>query len=111
MTSKADTGYTLSKTDTHYAIGFTAMAGPCEVLVRCKNKSEADYLASLAFSETRRIERTFSRYRDDNIIHEINHSEGRPVPVDEELARLLTYADQVYKLSETSSSGSCLSHR
>lgn len=100
MTSRTDSGYTLRKNDAHFAITFTAMAGPCEVLVRCKKKSEADNLASLAFSETRRIERKFSRYRDDNIIHEINHSEGQPVRVDEELARLLTYADQASRLSE-----------
>ncbi len=75
------------------------MASPCEILVRCKDKSEAELLASLSFNETRRIEQKFSRYRDDNIVHAINNSRGLPVEVDEETTRLLNYADQCYRLS------------
>lgn len=56
-------------------------------------------LASLAFSETTRIEQKFSRYRADNIVHAINHGDGSPVAVDEETAHLLTYAGQCYDLS------------
>lgn len=57
-------------------------------------------MASLAFSETRRIESTYSRYRDDNIIYKINNSDGDPVEVDEEMARILDYAAQCHELSE-----------
>jgi thiamine biosynthesis lipoprotein len=76
------------------------MASPCEILVRCKDESEAEKLASLSFAETQRIENKFSRYRDDNIIYQINHSNGTPIAVDQELARLLDYADRVYRLSD-----------
>lgn len=100
MTSDAGQEYSLHRSGTHWVIAYSAMAGPCEILVRCKYTSEAEQLASLSFSETRRIERKFSRYRDDNIVHTINHSNGAPVEADEELGRLLDYADQCYRLSD-----------
>jgi thiamine biosynthesis lipoprotein len=56
-------------------------------------------LASLAYDETLRIEKKFSRYRNDNILHAINQCDGAAVPVDEETSRLLQYAGQCYNLS------------
>lgn len=79
---------------------FVAMASPCEVLMGCKSISEAEKLASLAFSEARRIEYKFSRYRQDNIVYQINNSRGEPVHLDEESAQLLGYASECYKLSD-----------
>jgi thiamine biosynthesis lipoprotein len=76
------------------------MASPCEILVRIGDAGGANELASLASAETYRIEHKFSRYRDDNIIHAINNSDGVAVAVDEETARLLHYAGQCYQLSE-----------
>lgn len=46
------------------------------------------------------MEQKFSRYRDDNIVHAINHADGKPVEVDEETARLLDYAADCYDLSD-----------
>ena len=100
MISKIDADYRVFQTQTHWVITFSAMAGPCEILARCQTKSEAELLASLSFDETRRIERKFSRYRNDNIIHEINNGSGNEVEVDEEFANLLTYVDQCYRLSD-----------
>jgi len=100
MTSKLNPEYRLSRADSNWLITFSAMASPCEILIRCNDKSEADRLASLAFLETRRIETKYSRYRNDNIVHQINHSNGAPVRVDEETGRLLDYADQVFRLSD-----------
>lgn len=100
MTSKPPKGYSTRNAGSHWALAYQAMAGPCEVLVRCKKASEAEELASLAFVETKRIEHKFSRYRDDNVVHAINHSDGARVPVDEETSRLLAYAGQCYELSE-----------
>jgi FAD:protein FMN transferase len=48
----------------------------------------------------RRNEHKFSRYRDDNIVHRINHSAGVPLQVDEETAALLDFAAQCYELSD-----------
>lgn len=100
MTSKTELEYDVRRAESHWIITFSAMASPCEILVRCEKQSEADQLASLSFSETRRIERTYSRYRDDNIIHAINTSNGKPVEADAELVRLLNYASECYRLSD-----------
>jgi thiamine biosynthesis lipoprotein len=100
MTSSPREGYAVQNAGAHWVVTYTAMASPCEVLVPCDNASEADKLASLACVETLRIEHKFSRYRDDNIIHAINHSDGAAVQVDEETSRLLRYAGQCYELSD-----------
>lgn len=100
MPSKLPGGYRTRDAGTHWSITYSAMASPCEILVRCKNVSEAKELASLSFYETTRIEKKFSRYLDDNVVHAINHSKGEPVVVDEEAMRLLQYAEQCYKLSD-----------
>jgi thiamine biosynthesis lipoprotein len=78
---------------------FRCMASPCEVLIECDDKNEARELIEIASREAYRIERKFSRYRDDNIVHRINSGGGR-VEVDEETARLLDFAQQCYDLSD-----------
>lgn len=84
-----------------YSIGrFTAMACPCEILVDSTDRPLIDKLISTAFNEARRIEKKFSRYRDDNIVYEINHTNGKPLQVDNETADLLDFAEQCYQLSE-----------
>lgn len=100
MVSSPQSDFSVRNTGAHWAITYAAMASPCEILVRCRSASEAEELASLAYAETTRIERKFSRYRDDNIIHSINHSDGARVAVDEETSRLLRYAGECYELSE-----------
>ncbi len=100
MTSNIDQQFSLVKRDSHWLVSYTAMASPCEVLIAGESESEARKLASLAYEETARIEAKFSRYREDNIVYEINHSKGKPVAVDEETARLLNYAAECNALSE-----------
>jgi len=79
---------------------FEAMASPCEILMDTTDRELAQELLTCAEAEARRIEQKFSRYRTDNIISQINQSQGDPVKVDEETAALLDYADQCYELSE-----------
>lgn len=79
---------------------FTAMACPCEVLIEQTTASDARTLVDAAANVAWRIEEKFSRYRDDNIVHRINNSEGRAVAVDEETARLLDFASTLTQLSE-----------
>ena len=79
---------------------FEAMASPCEVLVDGASREEALRLATCAAEEAWRIERTFSRYRDDNVVHRINTGAGRPLDVDPETARLLDFADRCHALSD-----------
>ena len=83
-----------------YFIGrFTAMAGPCEILVDTDSQPRAQRALELAQSEARRIERKFSRYLPDSEVGRINGSRGAPVTVDEETALLLDYAATCYEMS------------
>ncbi len=79
---------------------FHAMAGPCEILIDTQDAALAEALFHLAEEEARRIEQKFSRYRDDNIVHRINHADGKPIEVDEETADLLDFAATCAALSE-----------
>jgi thiamine biosynthesis lipoprotein len=76
------------------------MASPCEVLVDSPDRKLAHELAKIGAREAWRIEKVFSRYRDDNIVHRINNAAGATIEVDQETARLLDFADQCYTLSE-----------
>ena len=90
----------LAHVEDHFVGRFAAMASPCEVLIDTDDPTEAASLLGTAEREARRIERKFSRYRPDNIIHRINHSGGRPVQVDEETALLIDYAATCYEMSD-----------
>jgi thiamine biosynthesis lipoprotein len=79
---------------------FHAMGGPCEVLIDTDDRAEARVVAESAAGEARRVERKFSRYRSDNIVHAIHQAGGQPVHVDEETAHLIDYAVQCYEVSE-----------
>lgn len=86
---------------TDYWLGqFQAMASPCEILLEIDDAELARVLTQFAADEAWRIERNFSRYRDDNLIHRINHSHGQPVQVDAETAQLLDFAYQCHELSD-----------
>ncbi len=78
---------------------FTAMACPCEVLVDSDDADVARDRIAAAESEARRIERKFSRYRDDSVVAEIHAARGRPVRVDAETAALLDYAATCHDVS------------
>ena len=54
----------------------------------------------LVSREAWRIEAKFSRYRAGNAVHAINTSAGKSVRVDEETARLLDYANELFLLSD-----------
>lgn len=79
---------------------FAAMASPCEILLDHDDFAAAARQLEAAAQEAWRIERKFSRYRRDNIVHAINTAGGRPVTVDEETARLLDFAATLHTLSE-----------
>jgi thiamine biosynthesis lipoprotein len=79
---------------------FRAMASPCEVLLDTEDEQTARSVVEAIARTAWRIEQKFSRYRTDNVIHEINASEGRPVTVDEETAKLLDFAANLHELSD-----------
>ena len=85
----------------NYWLGrFKAMASPCEILIDSDDAPLAAQLHHVAKTEALRIEQKFSRYRQDNIIWQINQSAGKPVQVDDETAALLDYARQCFELSD-----------
>lgn len=99
-TEKTDvTDLRLEQRDDYWLGGFQAMGCPCELLVDTRDRALAEDITYTAREEALRIERKFSRYRDDNIIHDIHHSDGNPVTVDAETAKLLDYADLCFRLS------------
>lgn len=75
------------------------MASPCEVLLEGNSKASARELLELAQNEALRIEQKFSRYRTDNIVHQINSGAGR-IEVDAETALMLDFAQNCYDLSD-----------
>ena len=78
---------------------FEAMASPCEVLVDGAGEVEMAELTGQVAAEVWRIERNWSRYLPGNIVDRINTALGKPVKVDEETARFLSYAEHLYELS------------
>ena len=79
---------------------FRAMASPCQVITESGDRKEAERIAGIVADEAWRIEKKFSRYRDDNIIHRINTANGAAIDVDDETARMLEFSDQLYQLSD-----------
>lgn len=83
----------------YYRILFQAMASPCEILLDTQAAHQAGELAAYCVAETRRIEQKFSRYRQDNIIYQINQAAGQAITVDDETCALLDFASQLFVLS------------
>src|SRR5262245_8269488 len=75
------------------------MASPCEVLVEAVGDTLAAQVAAAAEIEALRIERKFSRYRDDSVIAAIHAARGKVIEVDDETADLLDYAATCHALS------------
>lgn len=79
---------------------FQAMASPCELIVDAGSRDESWRLLKLAATEVWRIEAKYSRYRNDNLLSQINCSRGNPIRLDEESVRLFHFAEQCYQISE-----------
>jgi thiamine biosynthesis lipoprotein len=75
------------------------MASPCEVAV-VATETAARAAAAAAEAEVLRIERKYSRYRDDSAVTAINRAAGATaVEIDDETAQLLHTADLLYGAS------------
>jgi len=82
------------------AVKFTAMASPCEILLPLMSQQAALAIGALAAKEAWRIEKKYSRYRDDSVTASIHLSRGTTIEVDEETASLLDFARECFDLSE-----------
>jgi thiamine biosynthesis lipoprotein len=76
------------------------MGSPCEVLCETDDEGLAFRIARHACREAERVDRKFSRYRKDSVVHALHESRGKPFRVDDETARLLDYGASLWKLSE-----------
>lgn len=90
----------LKRENSFWKGSFMAMASPCDVLMDVDEESLAQDILSAVAEEAWRIEDKFSRYKKDNIIYKINCSKGEPVSIDDETARLLDFANELYEISE-----------
>jgi len=95
-----DSPIKITREDDYWRGCFSAMAGPCELLMDVEIFELAHKLTEIAYIEAKRIEQKFSRYRKDNIVFKINNAKTECIKVDEETAKLLDYAEQCYHLSE-----------
>lgn len=91
---------TLTREAGHWMGRFTAMASPCEVLIEDAPEALARQIVEVAAGGAWRIERKFSRYRSDSVVHEINSSAGRAVVLDDESAALIDFAATLTTMSE-----------
>ncbi len=83
-----------------FAVRFGAMASQCEVQLAARDETHAQQLAAPAIAEVRRIETTYSRYRDDSIVSRINRAAGAGwTEIDAETEALFGYADALYASS------------
>jgi thiamine biosynthesis lipoprotein len=90
----------LTKKPDYWSGRFTAMASPCEVLMEVADKALAGKILRAVSAEAGRIEQKFSRYRQDNIVARINKAAGSSITVDDETARLIDFADELYQMSD-----------
>jgi thiamine biosynthesis lipoprotein len=89
-----------SRDENLLAVSFTAMANPCEVLLPSMGFDAALAIGTVAAEEAWRIEKKYSRYRDDSVVTWIHEHRAAPVEVDEETASLIDFAKQCFDLSQ-----------
>jgi len=82
-----------------YAVRFQALGCPCEVLAQERSDAVV-MLGEAAAREAWRIERKFSRYRNDSVTAILHRSRGAPMIVDKETAALLDFASHFHGLSK-----------
>ncbi len=75
------------------------MASPCEVLLPRMGHHAALAIGAIAAQEAWRVEKKYSRYRDDSVTTWIHSNRGNTVDVDEETASLIDFARQCHELS------------
>jgi len=80
---------------------FKAMGGDNEIVVAASDEAPTAAAIENAIGEVLRIERKYSRYRQDSVLSQINRSAGQKGAVlcDEETTWLLDFADSLYSQS------------
>lgn len=85
-----------------FSYPFPAMGSPCELQIYAFSHILADAAAKLAIDDVYRLEKKYSRYRNDSLLSSLNRvaNDGAGVDVDDETAGLLNYADTCYRESQ-----------
>lgn len=96
---KFDSTYKFIDYKTYKAHSFFCMGGLCEVLVETTSSSDSMMIFKDVYEEAKRLEKKYSRYRDDNIVSKINNSMGKSVEIDTETFSLLQFADSLHTAS------------
>ncbi len=86
--------------DNLLAVTFNAMASPCEVLLPLMDHDTALAIGTVAAQEAWRIERKYSRYRNDSVTAWIHGNRGVTVSVDPETSSLIDFAKQCFDISD-----------
>jgi thiamine biosynthesis lipoprotein len=83
------------------SVRFRAMGSPCELRLYGPDAGALERGAQHAQDEVARLERKYSRYRDDSLASAINRSAGSPagIALDDETVRLLEYARTAWEQS------------
>jgi thiamine biosynthesis lipoprotein len=81
------------------AVCFRAMASPCEVLLPAAERARALKLGSIAAQEAWRVEKKYSRYRDDSVVSWIHRNRATELEIDAETASLVEFARECHELS------------
>ena len=78
-----------------------ALGSPCEIQLYVPDRAAGEQWMALAVDELRRIERKYSRYRDDSVTSALNRTAGdaKGSAVDDETAALLDYAATAFEQS------------
>ena len=78
------------------------MGSPCELRLYENNQEQAQQIALDTIAEIARLEKKYSRYRDDSVTTAINSSAGdeQGIEVDDETASLLNYAQVGFEQSD-----------
>jgi thiamine biosynthesis lipoprotein len=80
---------------------FAAMGSAHEIVVASESAARAKRAAAAAIADVQRIERKYSRYRQDSVTAAINRAAGGArIAIDAETVGLLRYADRCHAMSD-----------
>ena len=81
---------------------FKAMGSYCEIQIYDDSRVNAKRIVRQITAEVSRLERKYSRYRNDNVVADINYSAGQPlgIRIDSETVALFRHALSCYEQSE-----------
>jgi thiamine biosynthesis lipoprotein len=81
---------------------FEAMGSHCEIQIYDDSRVNAKRIVRQITAEVMRLERKYSRYRNDNVVADINHSAGQRlgIKIDSETVALFRHALSCYEQSD-----------